>query len=575
MSVDITVRIVGQAGQGMQSIGFIIGKIFTRHGYYVFTNQDVESRIRGGHSFVQVRVKDEPVHAVGENVDLMIVLDAEAVEQDLKDLAEDGVMIFDGSKSAFKSDRPNHFSLPLEKLAVEAGKSKIMINSVALGCVFALLEFDLQPLLDRLDEEFNRKGEEVAENNKKCASAGYRYVQKYFKGSHPYKLPSNSPEKKKMLISGSEAMALGAICSGLKFYAGYPMSPSTPIMEFVASMSERFNLIVEPAEDEIAAINMAIGASFAGARAMTATSGGGFCLMVEALGLAGMTETPMVIVVAQRTGPSTGMPTRTEQSDLGFVIHSSHGEFPRAVFAPGHAEQAFYLMGKAFNVADFYQTPVVVLGDQHLNDSYFTVDDLDLGQIKINQGRVVSGDKNLSTKDYKRYALDESGISPRILPGLSDSLIYADSDEHTEEGHITESAEVRKQMMQKRMRKLEGMRKEMGPPELNPSGDSDIVLLGWGSTYGAIKEAVEQLNMEGLQSRMLHFSEVFPFHWGNISKKINTKAKIFAVENNFTGQFSDLFKSETGMPIHRRILKYDGRPFTPKEIVTQVKDHAG
>ena len=244
MSLDITVRIVGQAGQGMQSIGFIIGKIFSRHGYYVFTNQDVESRIRGGHSFVQVRVKDAPVHAVGENVDLMIVLDAEAVEQDIKDLAEDGVMIFDGSKSAFKSDRPNHFSLPLEKLATEAGKSKIMINSVAMGGVFALLEFDLQSLLDRLDEEFERKGEDVAENNKKCASAGFRYLQKHFKGSHPNKIPSNSPEKKKILITGSEAMALGAISSGLKFYAGYPMSPSTPIMEFVATMSEKFNVIV-------------------------------------------------------------------------------------------------------------------------------------------------------------------------------------------------------------------------------------------------------------------------------------------------------------------------------------------
>ncbi|MBU2497734.1 MAG: 2-oxoacid:acceptor oxidoreductase family protein, partial [Proteobacteria bacterium] len=331
MSVDISIRIGGQAGQGMQSIGNIIGKIFTRHGYYVFMNQDVESRIRGGHSFVQVRIKDGPVEAISDTVDLLIALDKEVINQDLPDLAEDGVMIFDGEKTGFQPDKPNHFSMPLEKLATETGKSKIMANTVATGAALAVLGFDEKPLLDRLDEEFGRKGKEVVENNRNSASAGYHYVRRNFKVVHPYKIPPSSSTLSKMLINGSEAMALGAICSGLKFYSGYPMSPSTPIMEFVASLAKEHNIILEPAEDEISAINMVIGASFAGARAMTATSGGGFCLMVEALGLAGMTETPVVLVIAQRTGPSTGLPTRTEQADLQFVIHASHGEFPRAV----------------------------------------------------------------------------------------------------------------------------------------------------------------------------------------------------------------------------------------------------
>lgn len=572
MSVDITIRIGGQAGQGMQSIGYIIGKIFTRHGYHVFMNQDVESRIRGGHSFVQARVKDGPVHAISDNVDLLIALDKVVIDQDFADLAEDGVMIFDGTKTGFQSENPNHFSIPLEQLATEAGKSKIMVNTVATGATFALMGFDLQPLLDRLEEQFDRKGKEVVANNKNSASAGYKYVQKNFRGVNPYKMPPAPSNRRKMLINGSEAMALGAICSGLKFYSGYPMSPSTPIMEFVGSMAGEYNIILEPAEDEISAINMVLGASFAGVRAMTATSGGGFCLMVEAIGLSGMTETPVVVVVVQRPGPSTGLPTRTDQADLRFVIHAAHGEFPRGIFAPGNAEQAFYLMGKAFNMADRYQTPVIVLGDQHLNDSYFTVDELDLGRFQIDRGRVLFDDNIRSVKDYKRYAWDESGISGRILPGQSKAVLYADSDEHTEAGHITERADVRKQMMEKRMRKLEGMSGEMEMPVIYPSENADVVLLGWGSTYGAMKEAVDIMNNEGLKSRMVHFSEIYPFPSKDFSGKISNDAKVFAVESNFTGQFADLFQFETGIAVHHKILKYDGRPFSPKEIISEVKE---
>jgi 2-oxoglutarate ferredoxin oxidoreductase subunit alpha len=572
MSIDISIRIGGQAGQGMQSIGYIIGKIFTRHGYYVFIHQDVESRIRGGHSFVQVRIKSEPVSAISNKMEILIALDKGSIEQDLPNLAENGVMIFDGTKTNFQADKLNYFSIPLEQLATEAGKSKIMANTVATGAAFAMLGFALQPLLDRLEEEFARKGHEIVDNNRNSASVGYKYVQENFKGLHPYKIPQTPSNRNKMLLNGSEAIALGAICSGLKFYSGYPMSPSTPIMEYVGTMAEKHNIILESAEDEIAAINMVIGASFAGVRAMTATSGGGFCLMAEALGLAGMTETPVVIVVAQRPGPSTGLPTRTDQADLRFVIHAAHGEFPRAIFAPGNAEQAFYLMGKAFNIADKYQTPVIILGDQHLNDSYFTVDELDLEKITIDRGKILFDDHPPSPMDYKRYAWDDSGISPRILPGQSEALLYADSDEHTEAGHITESADIRKQMMQKRMKKLEGMRQEVEMPAFYPSEKSDVVILGWGSTYGAMKEAVEMMNRSGLKSRMAHFSEIYPFTMTNLSGDISKDIKVFAVEGNYTGQFADLFQSETGIPIHHKILKYDGRPITPQDIVTEVKE---
>ena len=572
MPIDISIRIGGRAGQGIQSISSVMGKIFTRHGYYVFINQDVESRIRGGHNFDQIRINTEPVYAVDNNIDVLVALDDETIRQDLPFLDNNGVMIFDGEDTEFKSDNQNHVSVPLEKIAVEAGNNKIMANTVATGAVFALLDFDLAPLLENLDEQFGTKGKDIAKKNKNSATAGYRYIQKNFHGTRENTLSTRPMERKKMLLNGSQAMALGAICSGLKFYSGYPMSPSTAIMEFIASMAKDYNIVMEPAEDEISAMNMVIGASFAGVRAMTATSGGGFCLMAEALGLAGMTETPVVVVVAQRPGPATGLPTRTEQSDLRFVIHAGHGEFPRAVFAPGTAEQAFYLISKAFNMAEKYQTPVIILGDQHVNDSYFTIDKLELDRIAIDRGHIVFDKDIPSAKDYKRYAWDDFGISPRILPGQTQAVLYADSDEHTEAGHITESGEVRNQMMRKRMRKLDGMQKEMAAPAVSPGKTSDIVLLGWGSTYGAIKEAVDQLNAEGISSQMVHFSEIYPFPKRNKSfGKISKSTKIFAVENSYTGQFADLFGYETGLSIYHKILKYDGRPFAPQEITDAVQ----
>jgi 2-oxoglutarate ferredoxin oxidoreductase subunit alpha len=289
------------------------------------------------------------------------------------------------------------------------------------------------------------------------------------------------------------------------------------------------------------------------------------------MGLTGMTETPVVVVIAQRGGPSTGLPTRTEQSDLWFCIHAAHGEFPRAVLAPGNAEQAFYMMGKAFNLAERYQIPVIVLGDQHLNDCTFTLDGLDLGRIVVDRGRIVSDDEMPSVMDYRRYAWDESGISPRILPGQSKAVAYADSDEHTEAGHITESAEIRNRMMRKRMQKLEGLRQEMEGPEEYPSESSEIALLGWGSSRGVLKESVDRLRGEGISVQMIHFSEIYPFPTGKATKKIGAQTKVFAVENNYTGQFADYFRFETGLPVHRKILKFDGRPFSAGEIVEQVK----
>lgn len=569
--MDISIRIGGAAGQGIQSISSIIANTFVRHDFYVFVNQDFASRIRGGHNFDQVRISSHPVKAVADKVQILIALDKETTRRDIDCLAENGVLLFDGEAIDFRSKNPNHLSVPFSQIASEVGKSKIMINAVATGAATALLDFELQPVLDGLQEQFQQKGSETVSNNQKSATAGYDFVRQNLKTKPTFKIASTKLVRQKMLLTGSQAMALGAMASGLKFFSGYPMSPATTIMEFVSNQAASCNIVCEQAEDEIAAVNMVIGASFAGVRAMTATSGGGFCLMVEALSLAGMTETPAVIVVAQRPGPSTGLPTRTEQADLNLVMHAGHGDFPRAILAPGYPEQAIHLMSKAFNLADTYQTPIIVLGDQHFGDAYFTVDELDFRNISIDRGHILTDQDLPSPLDYQRYAPSKSGISPRILPGQTKAVLYADSDEHTEDGHITESDAVRNQMMHKRMQKLEGLRREIGPPEIYPAGKAEMVLLGWGSTHGAIKEAVDRLNQEGAAARMIHYSELFPFNARHVPIEELKQSKIIAVENNYTGQFADLFSQETGLSVDQRILRYDGRPFTPRDITDQIE----
>ncbi len=430
--MDISIRIGGEAGQGIQSVSSIIAKAFVRHNFYVFINQDFESRIRGGHNYDQVRISTAPVRAVDEKVDILIALDQDSISRDIDSLAENGIVLYDGDMIRFDIEKPNHLCVPFGQIASDVGKSKIMINSVATGAAIGLTDFHLQPVLDSLQDQFQQKGAETIEYNQQSASAGYDFVRRNLNHKPYFTIPPAELTREKMLLSGSQALALGAMASGLKFYSGYPMSPATTIMEFIALHADPYNIIVEQAEDEIAAVNMVIGANYAGARAMTATSGGGFCLMVEALSLAGMTETPAVIVVAQRPGPSTGLPTRTEQADLSFVMHAGHGDFPRAILAPGYPEQALYVISKAFNLADKYQTPVMVLVDQHYNDALFTVDSLDLRNIEIDRGHILTDQDSPLSHTYKRYAHSESGISPRIFPGDPGAFVYARRCRHTQ-----------------------------------------------------------------------------------------------------------------------------------------------
>jgi len=566
--VNINFMIGGEAGQGVQSAGHVLSKVLARGGYHVFADQDYESRVRGGHSFFRVRASDAEARAISEPVDVLIAMDKESIDLHQKEMTKQGIIIFDGDKIKDTAKSKSLFSVPLERIALESGKNKLMVNTVALGAALALASYDKQILSNVILEYFGAG--EVGKENVAAITAGYDYVKANFKNEFSHKLTPLG-NGKRMLLSGNEAIALGALAAGCKFMAAYPMTPATSIMEYLANKGKDLGIVVVQPEDEIAAINMIIGASFAGVRSLTATSGGGFCLMVEGLGLAGMTETPIVVVLAQRAGPAIGLPTRTEQADLEFAIHTSHGEFPRAVLAPATVEDAFWLTVKAFNLAEKYQTPVILITDQYLASSYATADKFDLSQVTIDRGLLLSREELAKLGEYKRHQVTESGISPRAIPLEGGALVVTDSDEHNEEGHLIEDAETRTAQMLKRLRKMEGLRKDIAEPRVYGAAQPEITLLGWGSTYGAMREAVDLVMKDGLAINLVHLSEIWPFPVEAAARDLQEAKKIIAVENNATAQLAHLLRAETGYQVTGKILKFDGRPISPAYILKQLK----
>ncbi len=565
MITDFNFMVGGEAGQGVQSVGFLLAKVFARGGYHVFADQDYESRVRGGHNFFRVRVKDSRVGAIVEPIDILIALNKESIDLHHKELIAGGVVIYDGEKTTGISGDGALFGVPLERLAQEKAGGKLMTNTVALGAALALVNYDLDIFDTVLVEHFG-KGK-VADSNVAAARAGYEYVQAGYKGNfHQLKPVSDA---KRMLLTGNEAISLGAIAAGCKFMSAYPMTPASSIMEYIAAKSRDFDLVMVHAEDEISAVNMAIGAGYAGVRAMTATSGSGFCLMVEGLGLAGITETPVVIIDGQRPGPAVGLPTRTEQGDLQFVLHAHHGDFPRAVLAPATIEGAFWTTVKAFNLAEKYQLPVLILTDQYLASSYTTVDPFDLSQVTIDRGLLLSEEE--PPLEYMRHRITQSGISPRAFPGLGKALVVTDCDEHDEKGHLTEDAEMRTAQVQKRLRKMFSLRQEIEPPQLYGPKKAETTLIGWGSTYGAMQEAVDILRKEGAGLNMLHLNGLWPLPAEAVTDVLSAAHNSYVIENNATGQLAYLIKAETGRNVSGKILKFDGRPFTPAYIAEAVR----
>lgn len=544
----------GAAGQGIDTTAAILEKLLKRSGYSVFTARDFMSRVRGGHNFSLIRFGSEPVHSHSNRLDGIVALDEDTISLHKEQLKDNGFILCDDKLSG--SD-PRLIHIQMDAMAKALGNPRVS-GSIAVGAVLKLFGEPLNNVEDVLHTFVKQQYLDI---NVKAVEEGYQSTETRF----PH---LDGKYYDQMLISGSKAVALGAIAAGLRFYSAYPMSPSTVIMETLASKADEAGIVVEQAEDEIAAINMAIGASYAGARAMTGTSGGGFSLMVEALGLSGMAEIPLVVIDVQRPGPVTGLPTRTEQSDLKFVISASQGEFPRLVIALRNPSDAFYQTMRAFNLAEKYQIPVILLSDQYLGDATSTVAPFDPKKVQM-----VESESEYSGKgEYLRYRYTESGISPRLIPGKTKHLVAIDSDEHDERGWITESAEVRTRMMDKRMKKLEGLKQELQEPEFIGDDDFETLLIGWGSTWGPIEEAVRLLN-EDKNSRYaaLVFGDVYPLPLKLLKEKAAKARRIVNVEQNATGQLADLIRGETGIVCESSILKYDGRQISGEEIAERIR----
>lgn len=551
------VLIGGAAGQGMDTISALFERILKRSGYYIYSTKDYMSRVRGGHNFIQIRFGDEEITSHYPVLDVIVALDKTTVDSHIERLQENGILICD---DAVKADDVRILSLPLKKMAVEAGNAKVF-GTVAVGALTEAFGIDF----NNIAELFNKKWDSsIVEANIKAFQKGKEASRKHFD-------LSSSKEDNKIMINGNEAIALGALAGGLNFYSGYPMTPATSIMTYLSKKQKEAEIVVEQVEDEISAINMALGASYAGARAATASSGGGVSLMVEAIGLSSITETPVLIVDSQRPGPATGLPTRTEQSDLSFLVTASHGEGPRMVLAARNVEDAFYGTARALNLAEKYQIPVILLTDQYLADTVVNVEEFDFEKIKIE--RYISGSEALEEDGkYKRYKVTENGISPRILPGkFEGAVVLVDSDEHTEESQITESSEVRIAQMEKRMRKLQFLKEELLEPDYFGVENPEILLLGWGSMHGPLKEAVSMLEKEGVSVGVLVFGDLYPLPTKLLEKYSTISKKIVNVEQNFNGQLAKLIRMETGIGVTKSILKYDGRQLSSYEIYSRVK----
>lgn len=555
--MNFNILIGGTAGQGMDTISDFLEKFLKKKGFYVFSSKDYMSRVRGGHNFTQVRFGEEPIYAHHPDLDLIVALDKATVELHKERLKPEGIIIVD---EGIEAEDERIKKLPLMKTAKEVGLSRAF-GTVAAGAVIKHFGVAKEGVEEVIPKKFT---EEIRNINLDAFNKGYELIEGKFN-------LIEGKAKNLVMINGNNAIALGAITGGLSFYSAYPMTPATSVMTYLAKKQVEVGMVVDQAEDEVAAINAAIGASYAGARAMTGSSGGGFSLMVEALGLAGITETPLVVIDSQRPGPATGLPTRTEQSDLSFILTASHGEFPRMVIGVRNAEDAFYQTFRALNIADKYQMVVIILTDQYLADANLTLPKFKLEDLKIE--RYISGAEAIEDgEEYKRYKLTPNGISPRLIPGkVEGQVVLVDSDEHTEYAHITESGEVRNQMMEKRMGKLELLKEDLLEPEYFGVEKPEILLLGWGSTYGALKEAVDMLNKENVSVGALSFGDIYPLPKQLLNKYSKEAKYVVNIEQNYTGQLGKLITQETGILMDKSILKYDGKQITPVEICERVK----
>src|SRR3989344_1767480 len=574
--VDIQWAIGGEAGYGIMTTGAMMGKIFTRLGLSVFDYVEYPSLIRGGHNVYYVRGSDETIYSQKIPVDILVALNRNTIDEQKDELTPHAVIIYDPATVKVEPTEfttQQLFPVPLLEITKQVGADKLMINTVAVGASLALFYPDFAVLDQIMRDAFSKKGEEVVKENIETSKGGFDYVREHYAGKFPLTVTKKPQDM--LFIGGAEAVTLGAIKAGVKFAAIYPMTPVNTIMTTLVANALQYSIIVKEPEDEIAGINMAIGAAFAGVRSLAATSGGGFSLMVEGLGLAAQTETPLVIVEGMRPGPATGMPTWTGQGDVRFILHASQGDFPRIMLVPGDLLECFTYTLHAFNLAEKYQLPVIILVDKYNMEGHssiaieeFKIQD---SRFKIERGKILSDEEAGGQTDYKRYVFVEDGISPRSLPGQKGGIALSGSDEHDERGLYDEEAENRKKMVDKRFKKLEMCLPEIPGPQMCGLEDAPLTIVSFGSTKLPILEAMKWLAKENIFINFVQVAYLNPLIPDQFNSAIKNAKKTLVIENNHQGQFQGLLREHTGFVSDDHLRKYDGRPFYPEEIVEKVK----
>ena len=580
MNRTFAIAIGGAAGQGVATPGDIFAKIFSRRGLHLNAYNAYQSIIRGGHTLLTVRTGPARVTNMGDRIDLLIPLNQDTADRHLQLLTEGAACIYnaDAITPGTAADGVQLCPLPVSQL-VDITRNKVAQNTLAMGAGLHMMGIGFSSLEEVLREQFKKKGDAVVAENVGVARAGYDYAAAHFR---PFPNPLPKTNERYAILSGNMALAMGGAAAGVKFYCAYPMSPSTGVLHWMASHARKAGIMVRQVEEEIGVINMAIGAAQAGVRSMCATSGGGFALMSEGLGMSAMIETPVVVIDCQRAGPSTGVPTKTEQGDLWQMLGAAFGDYPRVIAAPLDIGDCFKLIPEMFNLVDRFQCPGLVLCDLLLSEGRLSVhpSELDFAP-QVDRGELITGKNGLSSSattngGYKRYKFVESGISPRAVPGVPGHMHTVATDEHMEDGVLISDEFTnpvkRRAMMEKRMRKVSGIEAAVQPPELVGPPCADVTLVGWGSTRGVIEESCEILNEQGISANQLQIRWLVPLHGETILKILKNARHTIIVENNFTGQFARYLRSETSFVPEGHIRKYDGEPFMPHHIVEAVKE---
>ena len=570
---DYVFRFGGEGGEGVISTGDLFTTACARSGLEIYTFRSYPAEIKGGHAMIQIRVADRNVLlSRGDEVDVLVAFNKEAYDRHYKDLKEGGVLLYDNTDFLPEQDnRTVKYPVPFTKIAMEGVGVRLTKNMVALGSLSTLFGVPQEKFKELIREKFGRKGEQVLQKNFEALEAGARYAKEHIQKADSIEVKPTGRQPK-LVLSGNEALSLGAIAAGLKVYAGYPITPASSILEFLAKELPKAGGVVIQTEDEIAALGVVLGASFAGKKAMTATSGPGFSLMVEMLGLSAMAELPAVIVDAQRAGPSTGMPTKMEQGDLMMAIHAGHGEAPRVVMGLTSVEDCFYGMIRAFNIAETFQTPVIVLSDQGLAQREATILKPDTSEIEIADRKKPTTE---DLADYKRFKITPDHVSPMAVPGMPEGFYSATGIEHTETGELNYEPENHNRMMMKRAKKLEGVLKFPWITRSYGAAHPEVAVIGWGSEEGVIREAVDQAAAAGLKVGAIHPKILWPFPVEAINQYLsNGTRRVVVPELNYSGQFAALLKQHLknrGIEVVS-MAKSGGIPWRPSEILAQVKE---